>query len=108
MILKPGEALIREGDSSNELYWLVSGQLEVLKKLQGQYIQVNVINAGELVGEIAFLDQKPRSATVKAVTECQVVKLEYKEFQAMLAAQPKWMKKILLTLVTRLRKMSEI
>ena len=108
MILKTGEALIREGDKSNELYWLVQGRLEVLKKLQGQYVQVNIIEAGELVGELAFLDQKTRSATVKALTDCQLVKLEYKEFQAMLAAQPKWMKKILLTLTTRLRKMSEI
>lgn len=108
MVLKPGDALIREGDSSNELYWLVQGRLEVLKIVQGQYIQVSVIEAGELVGELAFLDQKPRSATVKAITECQLVKLEYKEFQEMLAAQPKWMKKILLTLTTRLRKMSEL
>ncbi len=108
MTLKPGEALIREGDTSNELYWLVQGRLEVLKKLNGQYVQVNTIEAGELVGELAFLDQKQRSATVKALTECQLVKLEYKEFQEMLASQPKWMKKILLTLTTRLRKMSEI
>lgn len=108
MILKQGETLLREGDSSNELYWLVHGRLEVLKKLQGQYIQVSTIEAGELVGELAFLDQKPRSATVKAITDCQLVKLEYGEFQEMLAAQPKWMKKILLTLTTRLRKMSEI
>ena len=67
-----------------------------------------MIEAGELVGELAFLDQKTRSATVKALTDCQLVKLEYSEFQEMLAMQPKWMKKILLTLTTRLRKMSEI
>lgn len=108
MILKPGEALIREGENSNELYWLVQGKLEVLKKLQGQYIQVSIIEAGELVGELAFLDQKPRSATVKALTDCQLVKLEYKEFQEMLSNQPKWMKKILVTLTSRVRKMTDI
>lgn len=108
MIMRPGDTLVREGEKSNELYWLVSGRLEVLKKLNGQYIQVSTIEAGELVGELAFLDQKPRSATVKALTDCQLVMLEYKEFQEMLSAQPKWMKKILLTLTTRVRKMSEI
>lgn len=108
MQLKTGELLVKEGEDSNALYWLVEGRLEVLKKVQDIYIQVNVIEAGELVGELAFLDQKPRSATVKALTDCQLVKLEYKEFQEMLAAQPKWMKKILLTLTKKVRKLSEL
>ncbi len=108
MLLKAGEVLVREGERSNQLFWLMHGQLEVVKVVQNHQVRLNTIEAGELVGELSFLDQKPRSATVKAATECQLIVLEYSEFQEMLAAQPKWMKKILITLTSRIRKMSEL
>lgn len=108
MLLKPGETLIKEGEKSNQLYWLVEGKLEVVKKVQNHEAVINVIEAGDLVGELSFLDQKPRSASVRAVTECQLVVLEYAEFQEMLAQQPKWMKKILITLTKKVRKLSEL
>lgn len=108
MFLKQGEVLIREGEKSNQLFWLMTGELVVVKKLQDHEVVLNQIKEGELVGELSFLDQKPRSATVKAVKDCQLYVLEYSEYQAMLAKEPKWMKKILLTLVTKVRKLSEI
>ena len=108
MILRKGEILLREGEKSNQLFWLLQGELVVVKQLQNHEVVLNQIKEGELVGELSFLDQKPRSATVKAVTDCQLYVLEYAEYQAMLAAQPKWMKKILVTLVGKVRKLSEI
>ena len=108
MILKAGETLIREGEKFNQLYWLMQGSLGVYKKVQDLEVQVNTIEPGELVGELSFLDQKPRSATVKAITECQLICLEYAEFQEMLSAQPKWMKKILITLTGKVRKLSDL
>lgn len=108
MILKTGDVLIREGEKSNQLYWLMQGRLGVFKKVQNHEAQVNTIEAGELVGELSFLDQKPRSATIRALSECQLVVLEYAEFQEMLAAQPKWMKKILITLTGKVRKLTEL
>ncbi len=108
MFLKQGEVLIHEGEKSNQLFWLMTGELVVVKKLQDHEVVLNQIKEGELVGELSFLDQKPRSATVKAVKDCQLYVLEYSEYQAMLAKEPKWMKKILLTLVTKVRKLSEI
>ncbi len=108
MFLKQGEVLIHEGEKSNQLFWLLTGELVVVKRLQDHEVVLNQIKEGELVGELSFLDQKPRSATVKAVKDCQLYVLEYSEYQAMLAKEPKWMKKILLTLVTKVRKLSEI
>lgn len=108
MYLKEGEALVKEGEKSNQLFWLMRGTLVVTKKIQNLEVEVNRIEEGELVGELSFLDQKPRSATVKALTECQLIVLDYAEFQKMLADQPKWMKKILLTLTTKIRKLSEL
>jgi CRP/FNR family cyclic AMP-dependent transcriptional regulator len=108
MLLKKDEILLKEGEKSNQLYWLLQGELVVVKKLQNHEVVLNQIKEGELVGELSFLDQKPRSATVRAVTDCQLHVLEYSEYQALLAAQPKWLKKILITLVKKIRLLSEI
>ncbi|MBY0515914.1 MAG: cyclic nucleotide-binding domain-containing protein [Bacteriovoracaceae bacterium] len=108
MLLKKDEILLKEGEKSNQLFWLLQGELVVVKKLQDHEVVLNQIKEGELVGELSFLDQKPRSATVRAVTDCQLHVLEYAEYQALLAAQPKWLKKILITLVKKIRLLSEI
>jgi CRP/FNR family cyclic AMP-dependent transcriptional regulator len=108
MFLKKGDILIKEGDRSNQLYWLMKGQLGVYSNVQGLEAHLNTIEPGELVGELAFLDQKPRSATVKALEESQLLVLEYSEFQEMLKAQPKWMKKLLITLTSKVRKLSTL
>jgi CRP-like cAMP-binding protein len=108
MLLKKGDILIREGEKSNQLYWLLQGELVVVKMLQEREVVLTQIKEGGLVGELSFLDQKPRSATVKAVTDCQLHVLEYKDYQKMLAAQPRWMKKILISLVNKVRSLSQI
>ena len=108
MILQPGQILIKEGERSNQLYWLLQGEVVVFKMKENHEVVLNHLKEGALIGELAFLDQKPRSASVRAVTECQLHVLEYKDYQAMLAAQPKWMKKILITLVNNVRRLSQV
>lgn len=108
MLIKAGQTLVKEGEKSNQLFWLIEGELEVVQNVRDHEAVVNTIKSGELVGELSFLDQKPRSATVRAKTDSQLIVLEYKDFQKMLAAQPKWMKKILITLTSKIRKLSKI
>ncbi len=108
MILQPGDILIKEGERSNELYWLLQGEMVVYRMKHEHEVVLNHLKEGALIGELAFLDQKPRSASVRALTECQLHVLEYKDYQTMLAAQPKWMKKILITLVNKVRSLSEM
>ena len=108
MVLKPGDILIREGEQSNQLYWIMHGELKAFKTINGLEVELNRLKEGDLVGELSFLDQRPRSATIKAVKETQLLVLEYEDYQQMLKDQPKWMKKILFTLTTKIRKLSEL
>ena len=61
--LEKGEILISENDEKYELYWLLKGELDVIKTVNGIEQKVARINAGDLVGEIAFVDRKKRTAT---------------------------------------------
>lgn len=68
----PGDVIVREEDPNHDLMLLVSGDAEVFSVAEEW---LGSIQAGMPFGEIAFLDGKPRSGTVIAKTECEVLVL---------------------------------
>lgn len=102
--LDSGQTLIKEGEHSLSMYWLQKGQLIVTKKRQNEDVILGHINAGELVGEISFLDKEARSGTVKAVTECDLIEIPQETFDSIFKDKPKWLEILVMTLAERLRK----
>lgn len=101
--LKKGESLVKEGDTSNSMYWVQSGTLRLFKKKGAGFIELGVVHSGEVVGEMSFLDNQPRSASVEALQPCDIVEIPRGKFDEFVAAQPTWMKSLISTLVKRLR-----
>jgi CRP/FNR family cyclic AMP-dependent transcriptional regulator len=104
MKLSPNQILIRQGEHSHNMFWLQSGQLVVTKKRGVEDIVLGHIHSGELVGELSFLDHEARCATVKAVTECELIVSPQETMDAMFKTQPKWLETLVKTLAERLRK----
>lgn len=104
LTLRPEEFLMREGEESANMYYLQSGTLAVYKRKGGAEHQIGTIYSGELVGEISFLDKKPRSASVKAIQECSLIVVPVDKFQRFLNEQPAWYKALIDTLLDRLRR----
>ena len=102
--LGPGEILIHEGEEKQDLYFVQKGELAVFQKRAGYEVHLDKIFAGELIGELAVIDQLPRSATIKAVTDCEVVQYSNEELKEIFEIQPQIVKILLQTLVDRLRK----
>jgi CRP/FNR family cyclic AMP-dependent transcriptional regulator len=105
--VEEGTVIIQEGDESESLYWLKSGLLIVVKQdpnNEGKEVTLGNINPGELFGEMSFLDKEPRSATVKALANSEILEIPKKKYYDMLMDQPKWMQKLIQNLVDRLRK----
>lgn len=102
--LRPNQILLREGEHSSSLYWVQSGQMVVTKKRNGEDIILGHIFSGELVGEISFLDNEPRSATVKALTDCDLIEIPRETFDKIFTGQPRWLEILVKTLAERLRK----
>ena len=98
------EYIIREGEISGNLFWLQTGQLVVLKRKGIEEVQLGHIYAGELVGEMSFLDGEPRSASVKALTECDLIEIPRDVFDKVFIGQPTWFQGLVKTLTERLRK----
>lgn len=102
--LEANQILINEGDLSHSMYWVQKGELIVTKKDGEKEVILGYLKSGELVGELSFLDQSPRSATVKAVTECELIQIPQRTIDEIFKSQPQWVELLVKTLAERLRK----
>jgi CRP/FNR family cyclic AMP-dependent transcriptional regulator len=102
--IKANQILMREGEHSNSMYWVQQGQLIVTKKRLNEEVILGHIFEGELVGEISFLDKETRSATVKALTDCELIEIPQETIDNIFKTQPKWLETLVMTLAERLRK----
>lgn len=95
--------LFKEGDAPDAMYVVKSGKLAVVKAKQSSEIILAEIGPGAMVGEMAFFDNKPRSASVKALKDSEVIALPYKALHAQFANFPEWCKAIMRTVNDHLR-----
>lgn len=104
--LKKGTILFREGEDSKEMYYIESGSIAILCKDRdgGENIPVNIIGKGNFIGEFAFFDQKPRSATVMCVQDTNLRVID----QDVMKSIGKNGIFIIQTLVNKMRSMNEI
>lgn len=81
--LEQGDYLLREGDTANELFFLMEGALEVIKhdKESGSGHVIATLRKGEPVGEMAIFDNAPRSTSLQASTPCRLMKISYSELR---------------------------
>ena len=99
-----------DGDASDGMYVILEGEVRVLKRdEEGNEFDVNRLQQGECFGEMALLDNQPRSATVACLTPCQLLKLEKVGFMKLLVtpATQSTAFSILSVLVQRVRRLTE-
>ncbi len=106
--IRKDETLLRKGEETNALYIVKSGELRVMDELPGEKVYLSSIGQNELFGEMSFLDESPRSASVQATRETELYRLTKEEFVRMLLEKPKLSARLVLAigimLVKRLRR----
>lgn len=102
-VLKKGEHLFKEGEMSRSMYLLKRGMVRIYKKKGDAFIEIDTIRSGQILGELAFLDGNPRSASGEAMMECELLEISGPTFTAVLGSLPEWLKIMLKTIVSRLR-----
>lgn len=101
--LKSEDYLFREGEKGDTIYVLREGQLDVVKLLDGKEVQIGHISDQQMIGELAYLEKKLRTASVRARTDCKILELQLGDVDQFLEMQPYWLKLMLTTLVDRVR-----
>lgn len=92
VVLTPGDYLFKAGDIGEEMYFVISGELSTLDKEETKV--VFTLKEGDFFGEIALFLNKPRTATIKANTYCDLYKLRKKEFDIVIHKFPEITEKI--------------
>lgn len=78
---QPGEFIFREGDESRDAYWVLSGQVEIsIDTPQGRKV-LTILEEGEIFGEMGMIDDLPRGASARAITETEVDVVNERDFQ---------------------------
>jgi NTE family protein len=99
-VLHRGDVLMREGEPSDELYFVVSGRFMVERK--GDGAPLAEIGHGQPIGEIGFFANLPRTATVRALRDSQVLMISRAQFQKLGAASPQIRDAVIVSLAHRL------
>lgn len=85
------------------MYYLQAGIIRLFKKKGDSVIELDTIHSGQVLGELAFLDGNPRSASGEALTDCELIEISGPAFTKVLMDMPEWLKILLKTVVSRLR-----
>ena len=85
-----GDDVIRHGDTERSFFIIIEGELEILipRGKSGQLKRTQTTGAGAVIGEQAFIDNKPRSATIRALTDGKLLRLSVDAFEVLAAYQP--------------------
>jgi CRP/FNR family cyclic AMP-dependent transcriptional regulator len=85
----PGEIVFEEGERGDYVCFVVEGSLEVLKKTgSGENIVISTLSKGRSIGEMAIIDDLPRSATVRAKYKSTLLTLSRENFDYIIAKYP--------------------
>ena len=101
--VEPGKVLCKEGETGHEFFVIVDGKVKVTRKGR----RVTTRGGGDFVGEIALLEDVPRTATVTAETPVRLFVLTRKDFRHLLDENPGVERKVLRALARRLAEASK-
>jgi CRP-like cAMP-binding protein len=106
--VKTGTAIFFEDDPSDSLYVMLSGSAKVFHTSEdGKDRILNTLRPGDAFGELAMIEGLPRSATVEAVEDTELLCLSRRDFETFAQAHPQVLWRLLQALCGRLRKFTE-
>jgi CRP/FNR family transcriptional regulator, cyclic AMP receptor protein len=95
----PTQTVVKEGDQGDAMYLIVDGKVKVHR---GESVLAE-LGSSQCFGEMSILDAEPRSATVTAITELTLLKIQREDFKELLAEKPDISQGIIKVLTRRLR-----
>lgn len=106
---KSGELLFSESEPGYHFFIVQKGQVEVFRTGENnKKIPLGIIEEGEAVGEFARFNRKPRSATARALTDVEAVKISEQTYDKLVGDLPEWALAMIEHLIQRLNQTNEI
>jgi CRP/FNR family cyclic AMP-dependent transcriptional regulator len=104
-----GEVIFRKGEPGESMMVIVSGQVKIsVSGLDGKEAVLAVLGVGEIIGELAILDSKPRSADATALAASELMVLRRRDFVPFIERDPTLAIRLLVMICERLRRTSAV
>ncbi|WP_027389574.1 Crp/Fnr family transcriptional regulator [Chrysiogenes arsenatis] len=107
LFYRKGTIVFEEGDNSRDVFVIKSGRFEVFKKVGGKVITIAIVEPGAIIGEMAFIDNKPRSAGIRAYEDGYLIRISEDQLRREIGSMPKWLGSLFKVLSSRVRSTSE-
>ena len=104
--LPAGQELFAEGSVGDRAYVIESGELEVIKDSGGRQVLLDLRRGGDVIGEIALLEDTPRTATLRARSDSTLLAINQEQFDTLVNGSPTAARVLLNTVVARIRNMN--
>ena len=98
-----GQVLFREGDPTDSVCRVLRGAVNIIRELDGEPVLLGMVGAGQFIGEMGVLENRPRNATARAASEVEVEILSPNEFLDEIASTPRAARELIQRLSQRLR-----
>jgi len=103
-----GDVLFREGDTGDRVYVVIEGKVKLGRtSSDGRENLLAILGPGQMFGELSLFDPGPRSATVTAVTDTELLSLANEDMLTWLTGRPEVARGLLLQLGQRLRRSND-
>lgn len=104
---KNGQVVFNEGDAAKSIFIVKKGILSIRKKKGSGFVEMGRIHQNEVIGEMGFFDRKPRSATIVADHDCELIEIDFESLDKIYQPVPDYIKSIVNALVDRLRRAND-
>lgn len=101
--LPAGQLLFAEGSNGDRAFVIKEGQLQILKSSGDREVLLAVRKSGEVIGELALIENAPRMASVRAQTDAQLLSIPQVQFEKLLNTSPSASRALLATVLARWR-----
>jgi len=99
IVVAAGEYIFRRGESAKVMYLIIEGEVDLML---GETV-VEVAKEGSFIGEMALIEDEPRSASARARNDCRVFPIDEARFQLLVKETPFFALQMMKTLARRLR-----
>jgi CRP-like cAMP-binding protein len=106
--LREGEFVFREGELGTEMYIIHEGKVEILSGGGSNETLLGVLEKGDFFGEMAILEDLPRAASARAVTDVKLLQINGSTFDQLLRNNPEIAVRMMRKLARRLRETDEL
>jgi CRP-like cAMP-binding protein len=94
--------IFSEGERGDELYIIQKGSVKIVKIMENKEILLAVLKVGDIFGEMAVLESKPRTASAIAYADCQILAVNKANFSTMTSTQPQIVARLTILLAERI------